>query len=302
MSKKIIHVKTISDVHNMFGLSKPKHPLISIIQHADLQLTTDFEGCWFSSDMYMISLKGKQQAKLKYGQNNYDFQEGTMVFIAPNQAFAAQDTDFSDSEDEWSILVHKDFIAQSTLGKQMDNFHFFKYESNEALHLSEDEKASLTEIAHKIKREYNQNIDKHTNEIICVNIESLLKYCQRYYDRQFITRQSLNKETLVRFEGYLRNYFKKDLSTKGIPTVSQCGEALKMSDHYLSDLLRAETGKSAKEHIDLFLVDKAKHLLLQSNQSISEVAYELGFNYPNHFSKLFKSKTGLSPSEFRNHN
>lgn len=302
MNPEIIHVKTLSEVHKLFGLPKPKHPLVSVLRHTDLKVDKQFEAQRFSTDMYMISLKGKQQAVLKYGRNSYDFQEGTMVFIAPNQVFSAKEADFSEARDEWSILVHKDFVAQLTLGKIMADFHFFNYESNEALHLSDDEKTSLTEIVHKIEREYNQNIDKHTNEIIGINLESLLKYCQRYYDRQFITRKSLNKGILVRFENYLKDYFGKNLTVDGIPTVAQCGRALHMSDHYLSDLLKTETGKSAKEHIDLFLVDKAKGLLLQSNQSISEIAYELGFSYPNHFSKLFKSKTGISPSEYRNFN
>ena len=303
MNQEIIHVRTLSEVHDMFGLPKPKHPMVSVLRHSELKVDTSLPEQRFSVDMYMISLKGKQQkAELVYGRNSYDFQEGTMVFIGPNQIFSVNNADYSETMDEWSILVHKDFIAQSDLGSLMNNFHFFEYESNEALHVSDDEKKSLTEIVHKIEHEYNQNIDKHTNEIISINLESLLKYCQRYYDRQFITRKSINKDILIKFENYLKNYLKENLSEKGIPTVAQCGKALNMSDHYLSDLLKAETGKSAKEHIDLQLIDKAKNLLLQSGQSISEIAYELGFNYPNHFSKLFKSKTGLSPGEYRNMN
>lgn len=302
MSKKIIHVKTLSEVHRMFGLPGPKHPLVSVMRHSDMQVENTPEEHWFSTDMYMISLKGKQQAVVKYGRNQYDFQEGTMLFIAPNQVFSTIGADFSQTEDEWSILVHQDFVKQSHLGDLMHDFHFFNYESNEALHLSEDEKLSLTEIVRKIEKEYNQNIDKHTNEIISINLESLLKYCQRYYERQFITRKGLNNGILIRFENYLKECFRRDLAVEGIPTVARCGQALKMSDHYLSDLLKSETGKTAKEHIDLFLVERAKSLLLQSDQRISEIAYELGFNYPNHFSRLFKSQTGLSPSEYRNFN
>ena len=289
MNKEIIHVKTLSEVHEMFGLPKPKHPLISVLRHADLNVETGFDEHWFSTDMYMISLKGKQKAVFKYGRTGYDFQEGTMVFIAPNQVFSTAEADFSDTEDEWSILVHKDFVANSHLGELIDGFHFFNYESNEALHLSDDERRSLTEIVLKIEREYNQNIDKHTDEIIGINLESLLKYCQRYYDRQFITRKKLNTGVLVRFENYLKQRFAKNLSAEGIPTVAECGEALNISDHYLSDLLKAETGKSAKEHIHLFLIEKAKTLLLSSDKSVSEIAYGLGFNYPNHFSKLFRA-------------
>ncbi len=302
MGREIIHVKTLSEVHAMFDLPKPKHPMVSVIRHSEMKVNNDYNECWFSADMYLISLKGKQKAKIKYGRNSYDFQEGTMTFIAPNQVFSTVDADFSETEDEWSILIHKDFIAQSHLGSLINDFHFFNYESNEALHLSEDEKRSLTEIAQKIEREFNLNIDKHTSEIISINLESLLKYCQRYYDRQFITRKTMNKGHLVRFDKFLKDYFNEHLSSNGIPTVAQCGEALNMSDHYLSDLLKAETGKSAKEHIDLFLIEKAKHLLIRSDQTISEIAYDLGFNYPNHFSKLFKSKTGMTPNEFRRGN
>ncbi len=299
MSPKILHIKTLSEVHEMFGLPSPRHSLVSVLKHKNLKITNLFQEQRFSTDMYIISLKDKQQALLKYGRSSYDFQEGTIVFIAPNQVFSTSNVDFTKTEDEWSIMVHKDFIAHSELGKQIDRFHFLKYESNEALHLSDEEKAVLTEIVHNIEREYNQAIDKHTNTIIATNLESLLKYCQRYYDRQFTMRKTINKSFLEKFENYLKNYFSNGMSTEGIPTVSQCGEALNMSDHYLSDMLKVETGKSAKEHIDLHLIDKAKALLLHSNQSISQIAYELGFNYPNHFSKLFKSKTGFSPSDFR---
>jgi len=239
---------------------------------------------------------------LKYGRNTYDFQEGSMVFIAPNQVFASSSTDFSKIQDEWTIVIHSDFITSVGLQQNLQQYQFFKYEESESLHLSDIEKQSLTDIVHKIESEYNQHIDPHTNEIIAINLESLLKYCQRYYDRQFITRKSISQGVLVQFENFLNSYFKTELSKLGVPTVAQCGAALNLSPYYLSDLLKAETGKSAKEQIDLQLVSKAKNLLLQSTDSISEIAYELGFEYPNHFSKLFKSKTGLSPSEFRNCN
>jgi YesN/AraC family two-component response regulator len=267
-----------------------------------MQIDTVFSNQRFSLDMYIISLKGNQEAVLKYGRNNYDFQEGSMVFIAPNQVFASSSTDFSKTQDEWTIILHSDFINSVGLQQNLQQYQFFKYEESESLHLSDLEKVSLTEIIHKIETEYNQNIDPHTDEIIAINLESLLKYCQRYYDRQFITRKSINKGILVQFENFLNSYFKTELCQQGLPTVIQCGEALNLSPYYLSDLLKAETGKSAKEHIDLQIVSKAKNLLLQSTDSISEIAYGLGFEYPNHFSKLFKSKTGLSPSEFRNCN
>lgn len=299
MQKPVQHIKTISELHQLFGLSKPKHPLVSVVRHSDFHIDVEFTDQRFSLEMYLISLKGKQEATLKYGRNNYDFQEGSMVFIAPNQVFASSSTDFSETHDEWTIVIHSDFIQNLGLQNSLMQYRFFNYEENEALHLSDIEKLSLTDIIHKIETEYHQRIDKHTDEIIAINVESLLKYCQRYYERQFFTRKNANKGVLVQFENFLNRYFQNDITEKGIPSVTQCGEAMNLSPYYLSDLLKAETGKSAKEHIDLVLINRAKNRLLQSNVSISEIAYELGFDYPNHFSKLFKSKTGMSPKEFR---
>ncbi len=302
MENFVIPIKTISEMHQLFGLSKPKHPLISVVRHSDFILDTALIEQRFSLDMFIISLKGNQQAVLKYGRNQYDFQEGSLVFIAPNQVISSSSSDFSQTQDSWTILVHADFMLQTGKQQVLEEYKFFNYEETEALHLSETEKIALTDIVHKIESEYNQHIDAHTNEIIAVNLESLLKYCQRYYGRQFITRKSINRGVLMQFENYLQTYFKSNLSEKGLPTVTQCGEALNLSPYYLSDLLKAETGKSAKEHIDLLIIQKAKNLLLQSKESISEIAYQLGFEYPNHFSKHFKSKTGQSPSEYRVYN
>jgi len=302
MENHVIHIKTISELHQICSLSKPKHPLVSVVRHSDMLIDTSFADQRVSMDMYMISLKGNHDGVLKYGRNKYDFQEASLVFIAPNQVFSSSTTDFSQTQDEWTIFVHSDFIYNTGLQPSIQQYPFFHYEATEALHLSDTEKKALTDIVHKIEVEYNQHIDPHTDEIIAINLESLLKYCQRYYGRQFITRKSINSGILIQFENYLNAHFSSDLNAKGIPTVTQCGEALHLSPYYLSDLLKAETGKSAKEHIDLHLVAKAKHLLLQSKGSISEIAYELGFEYPNHFSKIFKSKTGFSPSEFRNYN
>jgi AraC-like DNA-binding protein len=299
MENQVIQIKTISELHEAFGLSKPKHPLVSIVRHADMKLQNDFTNQRFCFDMFMIVLKGNQKATLKYGRNKYDFQEGTMVFLSPNQIISTDSTDFSDSQEEWTILLHSDFISKNNLYDLFDKTHFFSYDSHEALHLSDDEKMALSNIVQRIESEYHQNIDKHTDNIIAVNTETLIKYCQRFYDRQFITRQYINKDLLSKFENYLGEFFKK---VNRIPTVIECGEALNLSAYYLSDLLKVETGKTTKEHIDLHLINKAKNLLINSEKSVSEIAYELGFDYPNHFSKLFKSKIGLSPSEFRHLN
>lgn len=299
MENQVIQIKTISELHQAFGLAKPKHPLVSVVRHSDLKLENDYTNQRFSFDMYMIMLKGNQEATLKYGRNKYDFQEGTMVFLSPNQIISTDSSDFSDTQEEWTILLHSDFIRQNNLFDLFKNTPFFSYDSHEALHLSDDEKSALTTIVQRIESEYHQSIDKHTDNIIASNLETLIKYCQRFYDRQFITRQYLNKDLLAKFENYLTEFFNTENRS---PTVIECGEELHLSAYYLSDLLKSETGKTTKEHIDLHLTNKAKNLLINSEKSISEIAYELGFDYPNHFSKLFKSKTGLSPSEFRHLN
>ena len=300
MTSKIIHIENVPQVHRIFGLPKEKNPLISVVRHSDIVVPEGMEEVSFSMSLYVVSFKGNQKAQLTYGRNSYDFQEGTIIFFAPGQVYSAVSADFSDCTDEWTILFHPDFLLTSNLGDQIDQYHFFTYEVNEALHISEDEKKSLNDFVVKIEKECNQNVDRYTQELIAINLESILKYCQRYYERQFITRRHFHQDYIIRFEKFLKDYFSHEVMDKGIPTVTQCGEAMNMSGHYLSDLLKAETGKSAKEYIDLQLVTKAKNLLINSRKSVSEVAYTLGFNYPNHFSKLFKSKTGYSPSIFRN--
>lgn len=298
----IYHVKSIDEAHRMFQLPKPKHPLVSVFRHSDLVVPEGFTSQSFTTEMYMIGFKEKQTAVINYGRETYDFQEGTIIFLSPNQVFSFNLADFSKCEEEWTIVFHPDFIAKTTLGNEIENYHFFAYETNEALHISEDEKLALNDLISKIEKEYYQPIDKHTQEIICVNIETVLKYCQRFYARQFITRKTSNNSYIAKFEAYLKKYFAENLTDKGLPTVKQCAEALHLSPHYLSDLLKEETGKNTKEYIDLYVIKQAKIHLHNQALSISQVAYELGFDYPNHFSKFFKSKTGLSPTEYRNVN
>jgi len=302
MKTDVLQVKSIPEIHQLFKLAKPKHPLVSVFRHSDLVVPDNFTTQSFTTEMYMISIKEKQDAVLNYGRETYDFQEGTVVFFAPNQVFSFDSADFSNCEDEWTLVFHPDFIAKTSLGNEIDNYHFFNYEINEALHVSEDEKLALNDLILKIEKEYYQLIDKHTQEIICINIETILKYCNRFYARQFITRKTANGRYLAKFEAYLKKYFEQSLVEKGLPTVKQCASAMHLSPHYLSDLLKEETGKTAKEHIDLFVVKKAKIQLQNRALSISQVAFDLGFDYPNHFSKFFKSKTGFSPSEYRNMN
>ncbi|MCG7919340.1 MAG: helix-turn-helix transcriptional regulator, partial [Candidatus Thiodiazotropha taylori] len=224
-----------------------------------------------------------------------------MVFTKPGQAlsFKASKEDLA-SEEGWTLLFHPDLIRKSSLGNNIDHYSFFSYEIHEALHLSEDERVSITGLVRKIETEYQQSIDRHTQKLIVSNIELLLDYCTRFYDRQFYVRTNLNQDFVTRFENLLRDYFNSDQPLDlGVPSVKYCGEQLNMSPSYLSDLLKKETGRTAQQHIQDTVIDKAKNLLLSTNEQVSQIAYGLGFDYPQHFSKLFKSRTGMSPAEYR---
>lgn len=300
---EIFEINSISEAHQLLGLGKPKHPLISVYYHTP-EIIANTANISVTGNLYYIAMKDGLRGAFQYGRSSYDFEEGTMMFLAPNQVYRPPEQVETDSQKVgWSILFHPDLIRTSTLGEIIDQFSFFDYDVNEALHLSDREKQAINGIVGKIEWEIEQNIDRHSQELINVNLEALLKYCRRYYGRQFCIRTNWNKDYIVRFEKYLKAYFSSsELTEKGIPTVQQCGEALHMSGHYLSDLLKSETGKSAKEHIHLYVVEKAKLLLLARKSSIGEIAYELGFSYPQNFSKLFKAKTGLSPSQYRSRN
>jgi AraC-like DNA-binding protein len=296
------HLKSIAELHHLFGLEKPLHPLITVIKEWP-QINFDFTNTKMTSDLYILGMKGDVKGTFKYGRNTYDFEEGTLVFMAPNQVAKFDEADTESDRNGWNIFFHPDLIRKSVLGKTIKNYSFFNYGHNEALHLSDKEKYMLTDLVQRIEIELNQNIDKHSQELILTNLESILKYCHRYYDRQFYTRTNMNKDFIVRFEQYLEDYFaSEELVNKGLPNVTECGIALNMSGSYLSDLLKLETGRSAKDHIHSYLIEKAKTRLLNKGVSVSEVAYSLGFEYPQHFSKLFKLKTGMSPSEYLNLN
>lgn len=296
------HLKSVSELHRFFNLKKPSHPLITIIKEWP-KIDFNFENIKMKSDFYVIGLKGNVKGKFKYGRSSYDYDEGTLVFLAPNQVtnFDAADAELDDNG--WNIFFHPDLIRKSILSSTIKSYSFFDYGINEALHVSENEKNILTDFVQKIEGELEQNMDKHSQELILANLESLLKYCLRYYDRQFYSRTNLNKDLVDRFNKFLENYFSSDeLKKNGLPTLGKCGEALNMSGSYLSDLLRLETGRSAKDHIHDFIIERAKNLLLGTNNPVSEIAYNLGFDYPQHFTKLFKLKTGLNPTDFRKSN
>lgn len=303
--KEIINIENISALHKILGYETPEHPLISVTYAADQPDSITVPEGKYRLNLYMISLKINCDADVKYGRNSLDFQEGTLTFTAPGQVFDFRESLVNNQKDEegWMLIFHPDFLRHYSLGGSIGGYSFFDYESYEALHVSDKEKKMLLEFVKNIKLEITQNMDKHSQQLIAINIESLLSYSLRYYDRQFYTRSNLNQGVLAQFEHFLKAYFASDqIINNGLPNVQACGEALNLSGYYLSDLLKIETGKTAKEHIHLYMVNQAKNKLLGSTESVSQIAYGFGFEYPQHFSKLFKAKTGMSPSEYRNLN
>ncbi len=297
--KQILEIKSIDQLHRLMQIEPPCHPLVSVVRHGE-QMNLNFaKNMRVYNHLYFISLKEYIQGAFQYGRKSYDFQEGSLVFTRPGQVSAIEE-DIIPDKGGWSIFFHPDFIQRHHLSRTIQQFSFFDYSINEALHVSEKEKKSLTELVLKIEYELNQNIDQHTQTLIIHNIESVLKYSQRYFDRQFLTRKIHHHEILERFEVFLTSYLEKNsLIDHGIPTVQACGQAMNMSGKYLGDLLKKETGKTLKEIIYLHILDKAKVKLLNSRDSISQIAFDLGFEYPQHFSHLFKKKTGMSPKKYR---
>ena len=301
--KEVYHVETISELNKILNQEKPKHPLVSVVDFSKVESFGE-NNVKTTLGFYSIMLKSNSCGKLKYGREYYDFEEGTLICIAPNQvAYIDNEGDQQNKVSGWGLFFHPDLIRGTSLGSKMKDYSFFSYEVNEALHLSDKEKQTLNDCIAKIQNELSQNIDQHSQNLIVSNIELLLNYCIRYYDRQFITRRNGNKDILRKFETILANYFNSDkLKSNGLPTVKYCAEQLFLSPNYLSDLLKKETGKNAQEQIHSYLIEEAKNNLLNTNATVSEIAYNLGFEYPQYFSKLFKSKTGKTPAEYRNLN
>lgn len=296
----IIHIESISQVHEILGLEKPRHPLVSLIPIDEKVASFDYGDATYVFGFYQLSLKSGISGQVIYGRNSYDFEEGTVLCSKPKQAMSFKDAKMEGGERGWTLLFHPDLIRKSELGRRIDSYSFFSYETHEALHLSSLEKGCLTELADKIVMEYQQNIDRHTQKLIIANIELMLDYCTRYYDRQFYVRTNLNQDIVIKFENILAEYFDSEQTLDlGLPTVKYCGEQLNLSPSYLSDLLKKEVGITAQQYIQDAIIDRAKTRLLGSTEQISQIAYALGFEYPQHFSKLFKGRTGLSPAEFR---
>ena len=296
-----MHLNSIYNVHESLGLDKPKHPLISIFKFGKEQVNESSQNFKYALDLFQISIKGNCPFTIsKYGRNSYDFQECSMIFTAPHQVLEFNKEYITNDEDCWTLVFHPDLIRKSELGKKIDHYSFFSYASNEALHLSEEERTTVTNIANKIEIEYTNNLDTHSQTLIISNLELLLNYCVRYYDRQFYTRTNLNQDIASNFEQLLKAYYNENKQLiLGVPSVQYCAEKMNLSARYLSDLLRKETGKGTQDHIHFYIIEKAKTMLLNSKESVSEIAYNLGFEYPQYFSKIFKKKTTTSPNEYR---
>ena len=299
MNKDIIQISTISELHQMAGFNKPTHPLISIINVSDWEIKEDMGDQRIMLNLYSIGMKDKS-CGLEYGRNTYDFNEGVLYFTAPNQINKITKAQEANSVNGWVIFFHPDLIRNSNLQSKIDTYTFFDYEVHEALHLSADEENTLNQCVKMIQSEISERIDSHSQQVIINTLELLLNYSLRYYERQFNTRTNHHSDFVSQFHSQLKAYYNAGLfSELGIPTVDYLGEQLHFSGSYLSDLLKKETGLSTKEHINQFIVEKAKDLLLQDQKSISEIAYSLGFNYPHYFSRLFKNKTGTTPNQFK---
>lgn len=296
------HIKTISEFHQFRGLPKPEHPMISVIDVENVKQPDSDEPAALLLDFYVIAMKKVSGAKMKYGQETFDFDEGLMSFMAPNQVFgivpAKKDEEIQQSG--WVLNIHPDFLWNSPLAGTIKQYDFWDYSLNEALFLSEKEEVTINLIVQNIQQEYRSNIDKFSKHIIIAQIESLLNYADRFYHRQFITREKSNHQILDRLEKLVSDYFNStDLINKGLPSVGFIAEALNLSPKYLSSLLKMLTGQNTQQYIHEKLIAKAKEKLSATDLSVSEIAYQLGFEHLQSFSKLFKTKTKLSPMEFR---
>ncbi len=300
--EEIIKIDNISILFEMLEQEKPKHPLVGIIDFSEFDHSR-FGNVKATMGFYQIMFKNLCPGALRYGRNYYDFQDGTLTFVAPNQVIELEDPVKTKDVYGWMLVFHPDLIRGTTLSPKMKDYNFFSYDLYEALHLSDLEKQKLTDIIKDIELELENNIDKHSKTLIVSSIELLLNYCNRYYDRQFITRTETNKDVISKFQTLLDEYFNAEsLSEMGIPSIKYFAEKLHFSANYLSDLLKKETGKNGTEHIQYYLIELAKDKLLSSTVSVSEIAYNLGFEYPQYFSKMFKKKTGMTPAEYRNLN
>jgi AraC-like DNA-binding protein len=292
----MLRFETISE-YNAFNNNETLHPLVSVV---DLSKASPRQGSRMYFGFYTIFLKDVRCGDLVYGRHTYDYQEGTLVFLAPGQVAGINSNGEIYQPKGYALVFHPDLIHGTTLGKHIQQYNFFGYQSDEALHLSERERKIVLDCFSKIEYELEHAIDKHSKRLIVDNIELFLNYCLRFYDRQFITRDNVHRGLLERFETLLNDFFQSDKpQTVGLPSVAYCSNELNLSASYFGDLVKKETGKTAQEYIQAKVIDVAKERVLDDSKSVSEIAYELGFKYPQHFTRLFKQRVGQSPNVFR---
>lgn len=292
---EILRLDKISQYNVLKGI-ETRHPLLSVIDNSSVKPLPNGR-LYFG--FYAVFLKEAKCGELKYGRNNYDYEEGTLVFIGPGQVLGVNN-DANFQPKGWTLLFHPDLIRGTSLGHNIKNYTFFSYDLNEALHLSEKERKIVINLIKIIDNELGNNIDKHSKTLITNNIELLLNYCVRFYDRQFITRENINKGILERFEQELNEFFQTDQPQKsGLPFVGYFADRLNLSANYFGDLVKKESGKTAQEYIHQRLIEIAKDRMFDTEKTVNEIAFELGFKYPQHFSRMFKKSTGYTPNEYR---
>ncbi|WP_455498418.1 helix-turn-helix domain-containing protein [Coprobacter sp.] len=296
MKDNILRIETIDQYNSRMGI-ETLHPLVSVI---DMSKAKPVRHARMNFGFYTIFLKEVKCGDLIYGRQHYDYQEGTLVFLAPGQVIGVEDNGEVIQPKGWALVFHPDLIRGTSLGQNMKNYTFFSYEVNEALHLSDQERQIVYDCLYNIEHELRHGVDRHSKVLISRNIELLLDYCVRFYERQFIMRKNVNKDILMRFETLLDEYLYADKpQNMGLPSVKYCADQLCLSSNYFGDLIKRETGKTAQEYIQLKLMDVAKERILDTDRTISEIAYGLGFQYPQHFSRLFKKCVGCTPNEYR---
>ena len=300
--EEIVHIKSISELCRIYGLEKPANPLINIMDISKWKIGKEWINKKLVLDLYYIALKDKD-CGIEYGRNTFDFDEGVLMFVAPTQVITLHKEQKIDEINGWALFFHPDLIRNTPLGKKIDNYRFFSYDVHEALHLSETEQKIITDCTNLISLEINSRIDNHSQTVITSTLELLLNYSLRFYERQFHTRSAQNSDVISQFQTLLKKYYDEgSFQVKGIPLIDFFAGEIHLSSNYLSDLLKKHTGLSAKEHINNFIIEKAKTILLSEAGSVNEIAYSLGFNYPHYFSRMFKAKTGLTPNEYRQQN
>lgn len=296
MGKELLNVATIAEYNEMLGV-ETLHPLVSVI---DLSKAKPMKHMRHTFSFYTVYLKDEKNCELIYGRQRYDYRKGSVVCLAPGQVIGIEDTGEVFQPQGWALCFDPELIYGTSLSRSIKEYSYFSYEVNEALHLSERERALFIDCLEKIRQELEHSIDRLSKRLIATNIELLLDYCLRFYERQFITREPINRDLLTRFESLLDNYFSSGKAQNaGLPTVKYCASELCLSSGYFGDLIKKETGKSAQTYIQSKVMDVAKGCLLDSEKSISQISYELGFQYPQHFTRLFKKVVGQTPNDYR---